>query len=73
MTALYQLHRVLIGFAIAFGAIFAAYSALSWRASGSPLALALAILSLAAAVTLGAYLRWFLRARQAPPPPGARS
>ncbi len=77
MPALYVLHRVLIGFAVALGLVFAAYSGVAWRASGSPLLLALAALSLAASVALAAYLRWFVRSRATTAPssrePGARS
>lgn len=76
MVALYRLHRVVIGSAIALGLVFAAYTFLAWRSARSPLLLALAILSVAASVALAAYLRWFVRSRATTAPsarePGAR-
>jgi len=76
MSALYRLHRVVIGSAIVLGLVFAAYLSLSWRSTRSPLQLALAVLSVAASVALAAYLRWFVRSRATTAPsardPGAR-
>jgi membrane protein implicated in regulation of membrane protease activity len=63
VLGLYRLHRAVIGSAILLGLVFAAYTGLAWRATGSPLPLALAVLSLAASVALAAYLRWFVRSR----------
>lgn len=57
-------HRFLIGTAIVFCAVFAAWAFVSWRGTGSALSLALAIAFAVATVALGYYLknlRRFLR------------
>jgi hypothetical protein len=70
VTALYTLHRVLIGAAVGLGGLFALYCLWQYRVQGGPMMLLLAAVSLAAGGALAAYLRWFLRKRatQTPPP-----
>ena len=54
-------HRLLIGSFIVFSLVFAGWSFLTYRASGSSMALSMALLSTVAAVGFSYYLRHLQR------------
>ena len=60
---LVALHKVLIGFAIALGAVLMLVSVVLFRRSGDPAQLVPGAVGLAASVALAFYLRWFVAKR----------
>jgi hypothetical protein len=61
---LYTLHRILISFAIALGALLLLYGLLRYQKTGETWALGMGLAGAAAGTTLGLYLRWFLGKRR---------
>ena len=59
--ALYRAHRVLIGAGIFCSLVLTFYEARMYRHDGSSSALAIAVVGMAAAIGLVAYLRYFNR------------